>query len=75
MYLGNPDERICNWALHKAQPHIQIGINHIWSAIPLEIWNNVRKNTNAAEQSHFKSNANTCRRLPLLLAITRLIYL
>jgi len=61
-------EAVQNWAVHKQQPVIASGLNRHCSQIPISIWDNIRKNINSVEQTHFRSNT-WGRRLPLLRAI------
>jgi hypothetical protein len=56
-YLETEDERTTGWVNHKRNPIIAAGLNPSCSLIPLEIWTNLRKHTNAVEQSHWKSYA------------------
>ena len=61
-------DSVVNWAIHKEQPSIASGINRFCSEMDPALFEKVRDHTNAAEQTHYKSNA-LGRRLPLLRAI------
>ncbi|KAK9241993.1 hypothetical protein V1506DRAFT_524946 [Lipomyces tetrasporus] len=60
---------ISEWAKHKRTRWIREGLCQACSPIPSPIFRHLRKNTNAVEQTHNKSNFGG-RRLTLLQAVT-----
>ena len=68
--IGSPlsTKSVVDWAHHKEQRSIASGINPFCSEMDSGLFNEIRKNTNAVEQTHYKSNS-LGRRLPLLRAI------
>jgi hypothetical protein len=61
---------LTSWAKHKQQDWVMCGLNHACSPIPQPLFESVRKNTNAAEQTHHKSNVRGTQ-LTLLATIIR----
>lgn len=57
LLLEAEDERTIGWVQHKRNPVIAAGLNPNCSLIPQAIWVELRKHTNAVEQSHWKSYA------------------
>lgn len=55
--IGRENEGVKSWAGHKKHPVIAAGLNPFCSLIPSFVWDQVRKHTNAVEQSHEKSYA------------------
>ena len=64
---------VVEWAHHKEQRSIVLGINPFCSKMDSALFNEIRKNTNAVEQTHYKSNA-LGRRLLLLQAIEMYVF-
>ncbi|KAF2809704.1 uncharacterized protein BDZ99DRAFT_387971, partial [Mytilinidion resinicola] len=62
------NDKVQGWARHKRHPIIASGLNKYCSDVDPEIWDKLRKNTNATEQTHYKSDSMG-RRLSLLRAI------
>ncbi|KAJ5887718.1 hypothetical protein N7495_007759 [Penicillium taxi] len=62
--------KIKSWARHKKFEYIAAGLHRGSSLMPLMIFDEVRKNINAAEQSHHKVNIRG-KQLTLLQAVIR----
>jgi hypothetical protein len=63
-----------DWVQHKRNPVIAAGLNKYCSMIPIEVYENLSKNTNSAEQTHNKSYAFG-RQQPLLIALKRYVFI
>jgi hypothetical protein len=53
--LENENEDVANWARHKKHEVIASGLNKFCSLMNLDTYEDIRNNTNAAEQTANKS--------------------
>lgn len=68
--LDNESSWIQRWAKHKLQPWVACGLNKGLTEVDPSLFDFLRKSTNAAEQTHHKSNTRGIG-LSLLVAIQR----
>jgi len=73
--IGSPlsTKSVVNWAYYKEQRSIALGINPFCLEMDSGLFNEIRKNTNAIKQTHYKSNSLS-RRLLLLQAINMYVF-
>lgn len=70
MYLESPEstQKVIDWAKNKKYYLIASGYNKSCSSVDPEIFDQLRKHTNAVESTHYKSNSMG-RYLSLLRAV------